>query len=193
MRPDKNYHTKIETLRDFFRGGWVYQSLDQMRSMLGYANRAGVRGFFVKLVASGMMTMKDRGYIPTDDLIGYALFESVRAGLPFTPENHATSQMNLDTYLIDHPASTYFVRVKGDSMEDAGIIEWDIVVLDRSIVPKNGDIVIASLEGDVTLKYFEKDGDMLKLVPANPRYKPIIVDGPCEILWVVTGSVRKYQ
>ncbi len=91
--------------------------------MLGYANRAGVRGFFVKLVASGMMTMKDRGYIPTDDLIGYALFESVRAGLPFTPENHATSQMNLETYLIDHPASTYFVRVKGDSMEDAGIIE----------------------------------------------------------------------
>ncbi len=56
------------------------------------------------------------------------------------------------------------------------------MVLDRSIVPKNGDIVIASLEGDVTLKYFEKDGDMLKLIPANPSYKPIIVDGPCEIL-----------
>lgn len=101
--------------------------------------------------------------------------------------------MNLDSYLIDHPASTYFVRVKGDSMEDAGIIEGDIVVLDRSIMPKNGDIVIASLEGDVTLKYFEKNDGVLKLVPANISYQPIIVNGPCEILGVVTGSVRKYQ
>jgi len=117
----------------------------------------------------------------------------VRAGLPFTPETQPTSQMNLEKYLIEHPATTYFVKVKWDSMEDAGIRQGDIVILDRSLTPNNGDIVIASLDGDVTLKYFEKKWGILKLIPANPKYEPIVVDWPCEILGVVSGSVRKYH
>ncbi len=193
MRPDKNYDSKIDTLRNFFRSGWVFQSLDQMWGLLGYANRAWARGFLERLVDGGVLLHKDRTYFPTDKLVWYTLFESVRAWLPFTPESHPTSQMDLRDYLIDHPASTFFVRVKGDSMQDAWIIEWDIVILDRSIVPKNWDIVIASLEGDVTLKYFERSGDVLRLIPANTNYSPIIVDGPCEILWVVCWSVRKYK
>ena len=60
MRTDKNYHQKIEILREFFRGGGVYQSLDQMRGLLGYANRAGVKGFFTRLISNGLMQMKDR-------------------------------------------------------------------------------------------------------------------------------------
>lgn len=123
----------------------------------------------------------------------YPLFEYVHAGLPFTPETHDESRMDLEKYLIEHPVSTYFVRVKGDSMRDGGIIEGDIVLLDRSLVPKNGDIVIASLEGEVTLKYFEKRSGILRLLPANPDYSPIIVRGSCEILGVVVGSVRKYR
>ena len=137
--------------------------------------------------------MQDTVYRASNKLIGYPFFESVRAGLPFTPETHPTSQINLDKYLIEHPASTYFVKVKWDSMEDSGIREWDIVILDRSLSPKNGDIVIASLEWEVTLKYFEKKWDKLTLIPANPKYTPIIVDWPCEILGVVSGSVRKYH
>ena len=72
------------------------------------------------------------------------------------PETHPTSQVDLEKYLIEHPASTYFVKVKGVSMEDAGIRQGDNVILDRTLNPKNGAIVIASLDGDVTLKYFEK-------------------------------------
>ena len=127
-----------------------------MRELLGYSHRSGVQLFLQKLVESGILFFENKGYIPTDRLTGYPLFESVRAGLPFTPETHPTSQMDLEKYLIEHPASTYFVKVKGDSMEDAGIRQGDIVILDRSLTPKNGDIVIASLDGDVTLKYFEK-------------------------------------
>lgn len=127
-----------------------------MRELLGYSHRSGVQLFLQKLVESGILFFENKGYTPTDRLTGYQLFESVRAGLPFTPETHPTSQMDLEKYLIEHPASTYFVKVKGDSMEDAGIRQGDIVILDRSLTPKNGDIVIASLEGDVTLKYFEK-------------------------------------
>ncbi len=193
MRPDKNYQKKLDVLRDFFRSGWVYQSLDQMKDILGYANSAWVKRFFQKLTDSWILIFENKGYIPSDRLTGYPFFESVRAGLPFTPETHPTSQIDLDSYLIENPASTYFVKVKGDSMEDAGIREWDIVLLDRSLSPKNGDIVIASLDWEVTLKYFEKKWEKLRLIPANSKYTPIIVNWPCEILGVVSGSVRKYH
>ena len=193
MRPDNNYNNKLDTLRDFFRNGWVYHSLEQMSELLGYANSAWVKRFFQKLVELGIFRIEEKSYIPTDKLIGYPLFESVRAGLPFTPETQPTSQMDLEKYLIEHPTSTYFVKVKWDSMIEAGIQQWDIVILDRSLTPNNGDIVIASLDGDVTLKYFEKKWSILKLIPANPKYEPIVVDWPCEILWVVSGSVRKYH
>lgn len=193
MRPDKNYTKKIEILRDFFRTGWVYQSFDQMSKLLGYANSAGVKRFFEKLLSEWVLAFENRVYVPTQKLTGYHLFESVRAGLPFTPETQPTSQMDLEKYLIEHPASTYFVKVKWDSMIEAGIQQGDIVILDRSLTPNNGDIVIASLDGDVTLKYFEKKWDRLRLIPANPKYEPIVVSWPCEILGVVSGSVRKYR
>lgn len=193
MRPDPNYNKKIDILRDFFRTGWVYQSFDQMSKLLGYANSAGVKRFFEKLVSEWVLAFENRVYVPTQQLTGYHLFESVRAGLPFTPETQPTSQMDLEKYLIEHPASTFFVKVKWDSMMDAGIQQGDIVILDRSLTPNNGDIVIASLDGDVTLKYFEKNWDRLRLIPANPKYEPIVVSWPCEILGVVSGSVRKYR
>lgn len=193
MRPDYNYTKKIDILRVFFRTGWVYQSFDQMSKLLGYANSAGVKRFFEKLVSEWVLAFENRVYVPTQKLTGYHLFESVRAGLPFTPETQPTSQMDLEKYLIEHPASTYFVKVKGDSMIEAGIQQGDIVILDRSLTPNNGDIVIASLDGDVTLKYFEKKWDKLRLIPANPKYEPIVVSWPCEILGVVSGSVRKYR
>lgn len=193
MRPDNNYQNKLNILRDYFRSGWVYQSLEQMGDLLGYANSAWAKRFFQKLVELGIFRMENKGYIPTDRFIGYPLFESVRAGLPFTPETQPTSQMDLEKYLIEHPASTFFVKVKWDSMMDAWIVEWDIVILDRSLSPNNWDIVIASLDGDVTLKYFEKKWTIIHLIPANPDYSTIVVDGPCEVLGVVSGSVRKYH
>ena len=83
-----------------------------MRELLGYSHRSGVQLFLQKLVESGILFFENKGYTPTDRLKGYPLFESVRAGLPFTPETHPTSQMDLEKYLIEHPASTYFVKVK---------------------------------------------------------------------------------
>ena len=101
--------------------------------------------------------------------------------------------MDLDSYLIEHPASTYFVRVKGDSMEGAGIYAWDIVILDRARLAQNRDIIIASLDGEVTLKRLEKEGYHIRLIPENPKYAPIVVDGPCDIMGVVVGLIRKYH
>lgn len=100
--------------------------------------------------------------------------------------------MDIGAYLIDHPNSTFLVRVKGDSMKDAGIVGGDIAVVDRSREAKNGDIVIASLEGDATIKYLDLTGVSPRLLPANAEYSPIALEADSQILGVVVGSVRKY-
>lgn len=100
--------------------------------------------------------------------------------------------MDIGAYLIDHPNSTFLVRVKGDSMKDAGIVGGDIAVVDRSREAKNGDIVIASLEGDATIKYLDLTGASPRLLPANAEYSPIALGADSQILGVVVGSVRKY-
>lgn len=100
--------------------------------------------------------------------------------------------MDIDRYLIDRPNSTFLVRVKGDSMKDAGILPDDIVAVDRSREAKNGDIVIASLNGDVTIKYLDLTDASPRLLPANAEYAPIPLETDSEILGVVVGSVRKY-
>lgn len=121
------------------------------------------------------------------------LYESVPAGLPFTPETSPSTPMDITAYLIEHPASTYLVRVRWDSMEWAGIRSGDTVILDRGRTPRDGDIIIASLDGEVTLKTLEKTKTKIRLLPANPKYTPIEISWPCEILWVVVGSFRKYH
>lgn len=131
--------------------------------------------------------------MPAATPLTYPLFESVPAWLPFTPETGWGERMNLESYLIDHPASTYFVRVKWESMEGAGIHTGDIVILDRARTAQSGDIIIASLDGEVTLKRLEKKGSHIRLMPENPKYTPIVVDGPCDIMGVVVGLIRKYH
>ncbi|GAB0174922.1 MAG: hypothetical protein HHAS10_08010 [Candidatus Altimarinota bacterium] len=121
------------------------------------------------------------------------IYESVPAGLPFTPETSPGTPLDITTHLIDHPASSYLVRVRGDSMEGVGILAGDTVILDRGRTPRDGDIIIASLDGAVTLKILEKKKTTLRLLPANPKYSPIDITGPCEILGVVVGSFRKYN
>lgn len=87
----------------------------------------------------------------------FPLYESVPAGLPFTPETGEHTPLDITNYLIEHPASTYLVRVRGESMQERGILSGDIVVVDRARIARSGDIVIASFSGAVTLKILEKE------------------------------------
>lgn len=193
MRIDRKYQEKTETLRQFIRGGGIIATLEQIREMFAYANRMSAKLFLERLVKDGFLRLENKQYLPTENLTGYPFFESVRAGLPFTPGGEADKHVNIDEYLIEHPATTYLVRVKGDSMEGAGIREGDVVVVDRSLGAKNHDIVIASIDGEVTLKYFERKAGVIHLVPANPKYSTIIAPEGTELLGVVVGSIRKYK
>ncbi len=104
----------------------------------------------------------------------------VPAGFPSPADDHAEKRLDLNEYLIDQSESTFFVRIKGDSMIDAGILDNDIVIVDRSKSAAINDIVLASIDGEFTVKVLAKNSEGPYLMPANKEYKPINIKSDSE-------------
>jgi len=114
----------------------------------------------------------------------------IKAGFPSPAEDYLDKKLDLNEHLIKHPASTFFVKVKGDSMIGAGINSGDILIVDRSLEPKDKRIVVAVVNGDFTVKRISKKGEKLTLLPENPKYDPIeIKDGMDFEVWGVVTNV----
>ena len=120
-------------------------------------------------------------------------FVSVQAGFPSPALDYQDKKIDLNTYLIKHPASTFFVRVAGDSMIEKGIFPHDLLVVDKSLEVKNGNIVVAILNGEFTLKEFMQDSHKkIYLKPANKIYHPIEIkiEDDFEVWGVVTNVIH---
>ncbi len=114
------------------------------------------------------------------------------AGFPSPAEDYAEGPLDLNRYLIHHPAATFFVRVKGDSMTGAGIFCGDLLIVDRALNPTSGSIVIAVVNGDLTVKRFHLAQGRISLLPENPAYAPIEIDHDTDFaIWgVVTKAIH---
>jgi SOS regulatory protein LexA len=121
------------------------------------------------------------------------LIGAVEAGFPSPAEEELVDTLSLDELLITNREASFLLKVTGDSMTGAGIMPDDLVIVDRGRTPKSGDIVIAEVDGQWTMKYLRKRGETVMLVPANPRYKPISPQNRLTIAGVVTAVVRKYK
>ena len=119
--------------------------------------------------------------------------DRVSAGFPSPATDYMENKLDLNEYLIKHPASTFIVKAKGRSMTDAGISSDDLLIVDRSISPKNNDIVIASIFGDLTVKKLKKKNDLYFLLSANSDYPSIQVkeEMECFIWGVVTYIIHE--
>lgn len=114
----------------------------------------------------------------------------VAAGFPSPADEHMESHLDLNEHLIKHPAATFFVRVAGLSMIDAGIHENDILIVDRSLTPAHGKIVIAAIDGQLTVKRLHQKDKKLFLMPENKNYPPIEMTENNEIyIWGVVTNV----
>ncbi|WP_027848510.1 translesion error-prone DNA polymerase V autoproteolytic subunit [Marinospirillum minutulum] len=120
--------------------------------------------------------------------------DAISAGFPSPAQDYIEQTLDLNELCIKHPAATFFVRVEGDSMINAGIFPNDILVVDRSIQAVQGDIVVASLYGEFTVKELVL-GAKPYLLPHNPAYPPIDIPegGDLEIFGVVTNVVRNLR
>lgn len=125
--------------------------------------------------------------------VGVLLRGSIAAGFPSPAEEVLSDCLTLDELLISNRVATFFVRVTGDSMVEAGILPGDLVIVDRSLAPRHGDVVIAEVDGAWTMKIYHQQNGLITLVAANPHYAPIRPKESLRIAGVVTGVVRKYR
>ena len=119
--------------------------------------------------------------------------DSVSAGFPSPATDYMENKLDLNEYLIKHPAATFIVKAKGSSMTDANIFSGDLLIVDRSISPKNNDIVIASIFGDLTVKKLKKKENSFFLLSANSDYPSIQVKEEMEcLIWgVITYIIHE--
>ncbi len=103
------------------------------------------------------------------------VLERIRAGFPSPAEDYIDHPLDLNEHLIHHPAATFFVRVTGDSMIDAGIHDGDLLIVDRAVEPHSGAVAIVAVGGELTVKRLSISGGQFSLVPANPNYPAIAV------------------
>ena len=117
----------------------------------------------------------------------------VSAGFPSPAEEYTELSLDLNQSLVKNPSSTFYARVKGSSMIDAGIKEGDILVIDRSVEPSNGKKAVCYIDGEFTLKTIKKEKQKLWLLPANPDYKPIEIKEENDfVIWgIVTYVIHK--
>lgn len=124
------------------------------------------------------------------------LAEQIKAGFPSPADDYQRESLDFNRDLIKHPDATFYGRVDGDSMIDAGISDGDIAVIDRSIEPRHGDIIVAYVNGEFTMKYLDlshKDEGYILLRPANRHFEPIRIEeiDEFEVWGVVVWAIKK--
>lgn len=120
------------------------------------------------------------------------IFEAISAGFPSPALDFIDLTIDMNKHLIKHPSSTFYGRVKGHSMQNAGIFDQDLLVIDKSIQPKNGKIAICYIDGEFTVKRIKIDKNRLWLMPENKDYEPILVQEENDFLiWGIVTHVIK--
>lgn len=118
----------------------------------------------------------------------------VEAGFPSPADDYLEGTLDLNEHLIRRPAATFFLRVSGDSMTGAGIYPGDILIVDRSLPPADGRIVIAVIDGELTVKRLSRRHGRIRLLPENPRYPPIEINAEQDLrVWgVVVHAIHSF-
>jgi len=117
----------------------------------------------------------------------------VQAGFPSPADDYLEGSLDLNEHLISHPAATFYCRVCGDSMTGVGIFDGDLLIVDRALTPRTGDVVLAALDGELTCKILDSQGR--QLLAANRRYPPITIPegSHFEVEGVVISSIRRHR
>ena len=166
----------------------------ELMKLTGFRSKNAVYKLINRLVEAEVLTKDARGRLsPGDRLLpGARVLGLVEAGFPSAAEEELLDVMDFDEYLTPNKESSYILKVKGDSMIDAGICEGDMVIVERRQTYKPGQIVIAAIDNEFTIKYLRKGATGYYLEPANSKYKPIYPKETLNIEAVVTAVVRKY-
>lgn len=189
-------HQHFLKLRDLYTvEGALPSSLARMAEVLGFSSPNAALKLRERLCAAGLLRKGPGGKVlPTDRFFALPVMDaSVRAGLPDVVEPQSWSDtITLDSFLIKRPSRTVLLKIKGDSMRDAGILDGDLAIVERTAQAQAGQIVVAIVDGAYTLKELRYEGKQPVLMPHNPEHEPIRPQSDLEIYGIFRGLARSH-
>jgi len=194
MKPLRTAETVGRALEGFFRENRRMPTYSEMTELLGLRSKSAVHFWVRKLLARGVLTKDGRGFLhPAGRALSLPLAGEVPAGFPSPAEEELRDILSFDEYLVGRPEASFLLRVRGDSMTGEGIKAGDLVIVERGKEPRNGDVIVAEVDREWTMKYFRKRGAEVTLEAANPAYPPLKPRNELRIAGVVTAVIRKYH
>src|SRR3990172_7003472 len=191
MANDRQY---LARLQDYYTQHRVLPSYSRIGALVGLNSKASVAEMVMRLkVERFLESSPDRRLKPGKRFFERPLAESVRAGLPSPAVDSNPEGLSIDEYLVAHPSKTVLITVKGDSMVDAGIHAGDVVVVEKRNSANIGEIVVAIIDNEFTLKRLHKERGRIVLKSENKAYPVIRPKDDLEIFGVVVGQFRKYR
>jgi len=177
----------------FFRDQGRMPTYSEIAEIIGVRSKSVVHFWVAKLLSAGILQKDAKGFLfLRRNPRALKLAGEVCAGYPSPAEEELRDIISFDEYLIRNPETSFLLSVTGDSMIEAGIREKDLVIVEKNKEPQNGDIILAEVDGNWTMKYFRRRGKMVTLEAANSKYSPIIPRADLRIAGVITAVVRKY-
>ena len=191
---EKKLRSRIREIIRFRQESGRMPSFSELGEIAGLRSKNAVSKLVAKLEKLKILERDSKGkLIPVSIANPVKVLGTVEAGFPSPAEEELVDTLSLDDLLIQNREATFLLKVSGDSMSGAGILQGDMVIVDKGKTAKSGDIVIAQVDGEWTMKFLRKRGDNVTLVPANPKYQPIKPKNELKIAGVVTAVVRKYK
>jgi repressor LexA len=191
---DERLRLRVREIAGFYRTRGRMPSFSEVGELTGLRSKNAVFKLIGRLEKLRVLKRDAKGRLTPLSLASpVKVLGTVEAGYPSPAEEELADTLSLDDYLVKNPEATYMLKVTGDSMSGAGVLPGDMVLVDKGRTPKSGDIVIAQVDGEWTMKYLKKRGESVTLLPANPNYQPIRPRKELKVAGVVTAVVRKYR
>lgn len=191
---NKKLQVRVKLISDFYGKSGRMPSFSEIGHLFRLKSKSSVFKIINKLEKTGLLKRDHKGrLIPLSMKQHTKVLGTIEAGFPSPTEEELIDTISLDDLLIQNKDATFLLKVTGDSLKDAGILPGDMVIVDKSLNPVNGDIVIAQVDGEWTMKIFKKKENSIVLIPANPKYKPIHPKNELKVAGVVTSVIRKYK
>ena len=192
--------TTLNYIREFQKKRGYSPSLADLALAFGVRSKNAIAKVVSALVREKQLEKDPKGRIKIVEFDQHdgvlpmilPLFGPISAGFAAPAEEQAEEMVTLDDYLVRDRSSTFLLRVRGDSMIDAGIHEGDLVIVERDANPRVGDIVVGILDGEFTLKRLKRDKGKFYLQAENPRYPDLYALDELQVAGVVRGVIRKY-
>lgn len=184
----------VGKIQSFYSGHNRLPSYKELANLCGYKSKSSAYELAEKLQKAGYIEKDVAGkLVPTSKLTDIKVLGDVTAGFPSPAEEELVDTMSLDEFLVENREATFILKVDGDSMKDAGIQDGDLVLVERTDEAKEGQIIIAEVDGEFTMKHLRKKDGSYYLEAANENYEDIYPEGELKIGGIVKGVVRKYD